>query len=60
MNYLEIIFLLIVLSNWILQIVFVLWCLGRNKKLTILLVEYYSKDNKGIDSINNYENERLG
>jgi hypothetical protein len=60
MNYLEIIFLLIVLSNWILQIVFVLWCLGRNKKLTILLVEYYSKDNKGIDSINNYENEKLG
>tara|TARA_B100002019_G_C21230288_1_gene579713 strand:- start:443 stop:625 length:183 start_codon:yes stop_codon:yes gene_type:complete len=60
MNYLEVIFLLFVFINWILQIVFVLWCLGRNKKLTMLLVEYYSKDNKGIGNSKNYEYEKLG
>lgn len=44
MNPMLILFLICVLANWILQLVFVLWVLGRNKKLTMLLVEYYSKD----------------
>lgn len=43
MNPMLILFLICVLANWILQLVFVLWVLGRNKKLTMLLVEYYSK-----------------
>lgn len=44
MNPMLALFLVFVLANWILQLVFVLWVLGRNKKLTMLLVEYYSKD----------------
>ena len=43
MNPMLILSLIFVLTNWILQLVFVLWVLGRNKKLTMLLVEYYSK-----------------
>ncbi len=38
-----------------LQVVFVLWVLGRNKKLTMLLVDYYRKVDMGEDHTPEHE-----
>ena len=44
MNLFLILFLIVVFVNWLLQLIFVFWVLGRNKKLTMLLVEHHSRD----------------
>jgi len=42
---------LYLIFNGLLQLFFVNWVLQRNKKITMLLVEYYRKLDMGEDSI---------
>ena len=48
-------FILYLVINGCLQIFFVNWVLQRNKKITMLLVEYYRKLDMGNDNHTNYE-----
>jgi len=41
--------------NGFLQLFLVNWILQRNKKITMLLVDYYHKLDMGEESISNYE-----
>ena len=41
--------------NGFLQLFLVNWILQRNKKITMLLVDYYRKLDMGEDSVSNYE-----
>jgi len=43
--------ILYLIFNGLLQLFFVNWVLQRNKKITMLLVEYYRKLDMGEDSI---------
>ena len=41
--------------NGFLQLFLVNWILQRNKKITMLLVDYYRKLDMGEESVSNYE-----